>query len=163
MYWWRDLGKRLVPLSFYIWGPSFKTNLFLLWGRPFKLPLPSLRPSFFCYTRNTSINLFYLTIYHYHPHSFVTMDHILVFPMSVCDVMCVCVCVGSHQVIASEALVFVGEYIYGEVRLIYSFPGRLHKILQLNTNPKRSNCKLLHRLQRSWLTPNNCIIELNAN
>ena len=28
MYWWWDLGKRLVPLSFCIWGLSFQTNLF---------------------------------------------------------------------------------------------------------------------------------------
>ena len=28
MYWLRDLGKRLVPLSFYVWKLSFKTNLF---------------------------------------------------------------------------------------------------------------------------------------
>ena len=28
MYLWRDLGKRLVQLSFYIWGLSFQTNLF---------------------------------------------------------------------------------------------------------------------------------------
>ena len=37
MYWWRDLGKRLLPLSFCIWGLSFQTNLFNCEADPLKL------------------------------------------------------------------------------------------------------------------------------
>ena len=53
MYWRRDLGKILVPLSFYIWGLSFKTNLFNCEADPLKCLYPLLNVFYF---RNGPLN-----------------------------------------------------------------------------------------------------------
>ena len=60
MYWWRDLGNRLVPLSFYIWGLSFKTNLFNCEADPLKRSLNNfpLCPSFALLRAIFKTNLF---------------------------------------------------------------------------------------------------------
>ena len=54
MYWWRDLGKRLVPLSFCIWGLSFQTNLFNCEADPLSLHWVNNNFTFYFSLRITS-------------------------------------------------------------------------------------------------------------